>query len=421
MNHIETLIQKHCPNGVEFRALGEVLAYEQPSKYIVKSTEYNNSYKIPVLTAGQSFILGYTNETNGIYQANKQNPCIIFDDFTTSFQWVDFPFKVKSSAMKILTLCHTERSEVSKDKSADLQNALDSSLSTKAQNDKIMIRFIYYAMKCIKYSTMEHSRQWIEKYSKFQIPIPPLAIQREIVKILDSFTELEKELEKELEARRKQYEYYREKLLSFESLAARAGGGFVKMMRLGEVCKIKSGGTPSKTKREYWNGTINWIKSEVCQNCLVYENQVKDKITDLGIKKSSAIVVPQNSVLIAMVGATIGKVGFLTFESATNQNVASLYPLDTNQVNSKFVYYQSLNLYPKFKELNKYEMANLTFIRNLQIPIPPLKVQNEVVEILDRFDKLANDISEGIPAEIVARKKQYEYYREQLLTFKEIK
>lgn len=93
--------------GVEknkYVELGELLSYEQPGKYIVKSTEYNNLYQTPVLTAGQSFILGYTNEIDGIYKANVHNPTIIFDDFTTSFHWVNFDFKVKSSAMKMLRL-----------------------------------------------------------------------------------------------------------------------------------------------------------------------------------------------------------------------------------------------------------------------------------------------------------------------------
>ena len=95
---------KWLMNGVEveWKTLGEVLDYEQPNKYIVKSTIYNDNHKTPVLTAGKSFILGYTNETEGIYKASKDNPVIIFDDFTTSFHWVDFDFKVKSSAMKIL-------------------------------------------------------------------------------------------------------------------------------------------------------------------------------------------------------------------------------------------------------------------------------------------------------------------------------
>lgn len=102
MSRLDNLLQKYCPNGVEHIAIGEVTYYEQPSNYIVKSTDYNDDFNIPVLTAGQSFILGYTNETDGIYNATKENPVIIFDDFTGAFKWVDFPFKVKSSAMKMI-------------------------------------------------------------------------------------------------------------------------------------------------------------------------------------------------------------------------------------------------------------------------------------------------------------------------------
>lgn len=195
MNTIKQLIEKYCPDGVEYKKLGEVLGYEQPSKYIVKSTDYDDSYSTPVLTAGQSFILGYTNETDGIYAASKSNPTIIFDDFTTSFHWVDFDFKVKSSAMKML------RPKLKKD---------------------VDFRYIYFAMSCIKYVPQDHTRHWISKYSLFEIPVPPLPVQREIVRILDSFTSLEAELEAELEARRKQYEYYRDQLLSFKHLSGGA-------------------------------------------------------------------------------------------------------------------------------------------------------------------------------------------------------
>ena len=99
MSKLDELIAELCPDGVEFVELNEVLDYEQPTKYIVKSTNYDDSYTIPVLTAGQSFVLGYTNEDFGIYKASPDSPVIIFDDFTTSFHWVDFNFKVKSSAM----------------------------------------------------------------------------------------------------------------------------------------------------------------------------------------------------------------------------------------------------------------------------------------------------------------------------------
>ena len=102
MRKLFELIEKMCPSGVRFEKLDDILGYEQPGPYIVESTDYDNSYVTPVLTAGQSFILGYTNETKGIYKASKDNPVIIFDDFITSFHWVDFDFKVKSSAMKML-------------------------------------------------------------------------------------------------------------------------------------------------------------------------------------------------------------------------------------------------------------------------------------------------------------------------------
>ena len=102
MLEIEKILREMCPDGVPYVELSELLDYEQPSKYIVSSTNYDDNYSTPVLTAGQSFILGYTNETEGIFKASKDNPVIIFDDFTTSSHWVDFEFKVKSSAMKML-------------------------------------------------------------------------------------------------------------------------------------------------------------------------------------------------------------------------------------------------------------------------------------------------------------------------------
>ncbi|MDR0942745.1 MAG: restriction endonuclease subunit S [Holosporales bacterium] len=185
MSKIDKLLISLCPNGVEYRKLKEILCYQRSDKYIVESTTYEDSFKTPVLTAGNTFILGYTNEVNGIYRASKEKPVIIFDDFTTSFHWVDFPFKVKSSAMKILT-----------------------------PQEGINFRFVYFAMKCIMYTPSNHARQWISVYSDFSVPAPPIEVQREIVRILDKFAKLEAELE----ARKKQYEYYRNSLFSFESL-----------------------------------------------------------------------------------------------------------------------------------------------------------------------------------------------------------
>jgi len=136
--------------------LGEVLEYEQPTKYIVKTTNYDENFKTPVLTAGKTFVLGYTSEKEGIFPVNKL-PVIIFDDFTTAQKFVNFPFKVKSSAMKIL---HADT----------------------AQADP---RYLFEVMKTIKFNFTEHKRYWISQYSKIKIPLPPIEVQKEIVEQIE--------------------------------------------------------------------------------------------------------------------------------------------------------------------------------------------------------------------------------------------
>lgn len=131
----------------EQRKLGEIFKYEQPQAYIVESTEYDNKNKIPVLTAGQSFILGYTDEQFGIKQASEESPVIIFDDFTTSSHYVDFPFKVKSSAMKLLTL----------------------------NNPKDNIHCAYNVLQNIGFVPVSHERHWISTFAKFEVLLPKSA------------------------------------------------------------------------------------------------------------------------------------------------------------------------------------------------------------------------------------------------------
>ena len=148
--------------------LGEILDYEQPNQYIVKSTEYSNSFTMPVLTAGQSFILGYTNEKDGIKKASRENPVIIFDDFTTASHLVDFDFKVKSSAMKILEL----------------------------KNDEDNIYLVYNILKNIYYTPQGHERHWISKFSDFNILIPNTTEQQAIGSF---FQDLDKAIAKQEE------------------------------------------------------------------------------------------------------------------------------------------------------------------------------------------------------------------------------
>lgn len=162
--------------------LGQLLTYEQPTAYIVKSTEYNYNYKTPVLTAGKSFILGYTNEKENIFD---KLPVIIFDDFTTATQYVNFEFKVKSSAMKILHI------------------------NTELVNPK----YIYYRMQIIQFDHSTHKRYWIQQYSKLKVQIPPLVEQERIVaKIEELFSELDNAVET-LNATKAQLAVYRQSVL----------------------------------------------------------------------------------------------------------------------------------------------------------------------------------------------------------------
>ena len=151
------------------KQLDEILIYEQPTKYLVENTNYNDMFDIPVLTAGKTFYLGYTNEKNGIY---KNLPAIIFDDFTTVTKYVNFEFKVKSSAMKILTL---------RNKSSNLE-------------------FIYQLMQMIQFKVGEHKRHWISEYSKIEVNIPDKEEQDAIANVLLS---MQKEIKTLIENRDK--------------------------------------------------------------------------------------------------------------------------------------------------------------------------------------------------------------------------
>lgn len=142
----------------ELQPLGDILIYEQPTKYIVSSTKYNDAYETPVLTAGKSFILGYTNEKNDIF---KDIPVIIFDDFTTDSKYVDFDFKVKSSAMKIL---HCK--------------------------EVMNIKYYYYFLQSLNVNASTHKRYWISEFSKMMVPVPPREIQDKIVKKIENILEL---------------------------------------------------------------------------------------------------------------------------------------------------------------------------------------------------------------------------------------
>lgn len=245
------------------------------------------------------------------------------------------------------------------------------------------------------------------------LPIPPLPAQEEIVRILDCFaeftTELNENLTAELTERKQQYEYYRDSLLNKET----------EKKSLKEILlSSRSGGTPLKSNKDYYeNGNIPWLRTQEVVFNEIYETNCF--ITELAVQETSAKWIPANCVIVAISGASAGRCAINKIPVTTNQHCLSI-EIDPSIAISKYVFYCVCNQYEDL--IAKKEGArgdlNASRILSLEIPVPSLPEQQRIVNTLDRFVKLCNDISEDLPAEIKARKQQYEYYRDKLLTFR---
>lgn len=273
-----------------------------------------------------------------------------------------------------------------------------------------------------------------EDLAKIVIPVPPLEVQEEIVRILDRFDVYAAELQAELQARKEQYEYYRNLLLTFNpagcageaddeeegSVTTRGGHSYpIQWKTMGEICsRICSGGTPSTSNKSYYEGEIPWLRTQEVDWKDVYDTEIK--ISKAAIDNSSAKLMPANCVIIAMYGATAAKACINRIPLATNQACCNLQ-INPQIANYKYVYYWICNSYKVLKGMGEGSQHNINTnkIKTFPIPVPPLELQEKIVAVLDRFETLVNDLSDGLPAEIAAVKEQYEYYRNRLLTFKE--
>ena len=398
MSRLEELIQQLCPDGVEYKYLGDVCSYATER---IDAAEVNADNYVGV----ENLLPDKQGKTVASYVPSDG-------------RWIHF--------RKDDILIGNIRPYLKKIWLATHDGGTNGDVLVIQIKNKNILRpqFLYYILSSDSFFNYDMQNAKGAKMPRgdksavlrYSIPLPPLPVQQEIVRILDSFTELTAELNEkltaELTARKKQYEYYRDELLALKDNAP--------MKMLGDVCTVVSGGTPSKKNSDYWNGTIKWLGSTVCKNQKTVD-EITDYITEAGVAKSSTKIMDEGTMLVALVGATIGKVAFLPFRAAINQNVAGIYPKDTEVLIPSYVYYACTTLYPKFLALTqgtKLAMANMSFVRALQIPVPSIKEQRRIVSILDRFDALCNDLTSGLPAEIEARKKQYEYYRDKLLSFK---
>lgn len=348
---------ENIPKNWEKVALENLLEYEQPTNYIVASEEYNDSYPTPVLTAGKSFILGYTNETEGIYQ---NTPVIIFDDFTTESKFVDFEFKVKSSAMKIL----------------------------KAK-DNDTLKYLYYLMQILPFNNTQHKRYWISEYSKIKIGIPKdINEVKEIVKVLDAASEI-----------------IRLRTACIESAQSLIPALFQEMFgdplskvdknKIGYYFDVGTGATPRRENSEYYEGNIPWVKTTEVDNC--YINSTSEHISESAIKETNCSLYPPGTILMAMYGQgkTRGKVAYLNINATTNQACAALQLKKEyeNDVNLIYVFYYLQIIYEFLRTLSQgggRPNMNLSIVRNIPLYLPDIKQQElfaEKVQELESYIK----------------------------------
>lgn len=411
MNNLETLINELCPEGVEFVKLGDVFElFSGMSKVSNKWAETGNCKFIDYLNIYNNLNVDVNKLQNATVASFKQNV----------LKQGDILFTCASETPRECAISAVIREPIADN--TFLDDHLNGIRVKKEVKDKVNPAFVNYYFYSPNFRiaickiVRGVTRFYIvnKNFLKIEIPLPPIEVQTEIVRILDKFTSLEAELEAELDCRKRQYEYYRDKLLSFENV----GGQNVEWKKMSEIClSICSGGTPLTSKPEYYDGDIPWLRTQEVDYCEI--NSTLRNITQLGLDNSSAKMIPSNCVIVAMYGATAAKVAINKIPLCTNQACCNLQ-IDESKAKVRYVYQWLCKQYDVLKALGEGSQHNINAkkVKDFAIPIPPLAEQERIVSVLDRFESLTTSLTAGLPAEIAARRQQYEHYRDKLLTFK---
>lgn len=369
-------------------SIGELLDYEQPSKYIVSSTEYNDKYKTPVLTAGKTFIIGYTDELEGIFD---NIPVIIFDDFTTATQFVNFKFKVKSSAMKIL----------------------------KPRHDWVNIKYMYYLMQSIRFEHSTHKRYWLQHYSKIKVKILSLDEQLRIVdRIEELFSELENGIEN-LKKAKAQLGIYKQAVLK-EAFEGRFTKGhhqlvkldlawedgvldlpsipkewkYIKLSKLGELGRGKSKHRPRNDKILFENGKYPFIQTGEVKQAKGEITSSEKFYSEFGLSQSKLW---KKGTLCITIAANIAETAFLGIDACFPDSIVGFngFEVVNNEYIAYFITSQKEKLW-QYAPATAQKNINLKTLENLIVPYCNISEQKMIVnEIKARnsiFDEIENTI-----------------------------
>ena len=385
MKNLETLIQELCPDGVEFVKLGEVCEIKRGIRVVKKDLQETG--KIPVYQ--NSLVpLGYKDEFN--YPSNVA--FVISAGAAGDVGYSQVPFWAADDCLTITCPSNIEN------------------------------KYVYYFLKNYEYKLKSKVRKAsIPRLSRkvvddLEIPLPPIEVQTEIVHILDKFTSLEAELEAELDCRKRQYEYYRDKLLSFDNV----GGQEVKWKKIGEFCDTLSGFPFDSSK--FQTSGIKLMRGKNVKRGYFDFNEDDDRYWESpdGLEK---YLLQDKDIIISMDGSLVGK----SFAMLSKKHLALLLvqrvaKKKKKSVNQIYLFHNIAHRFSGYVDKKKTGGAiphvSMKDIQNFSIPVPSLQEQERIATILDRFESLTTSLQSGLPAEIAARRQQYEHYRDKLLTFK---
>lgn len=385
MSRNDDLIQEVCPDGVQYSRVDEVAVLKRGTA-ITKKSVVDGS--VPVIAGGRTPAY-FHNESN---RAGETVAIAGSGAYAGFVSYWSKPIYV-SDAFTVVP-----------------------------KDDRVNARYLYFWLQ--SQQELLHSFKsgggvphvYPRSVSGMRIPVPHLEVQLEIVRVLDKFTQLEAELEAELEARRAQYEHYRAQLLD------EAGTGAASV-QLGDLGRIVTGRTPKSSDASAWGVEVDFVTPSDIRNGMKTVTAPGRRLSDAGAASMAKVVIPAGSLLVTCIGADMGKTVINANDCVTNQQINSIIP--TKDVVVEYFFHLLTAMRDRLRAQGEraggtMPLINKTDFSKIEVPVPSLEVQKQVASKLDNFDALVNDISIGLPAELAARRKQYEHYRDRLLTFREL-
>lgn len=383
MSKLERLIQQYCPDGVEYKALGEVTIMKRGTSATKGIMQAGN---IPVISGGRqpAFYCNASNRTGEVITVAGSGAGAGYVQYWNEPIFVCDAFSIQG-------------------------------------NETLNTKYVYYVLTSIQekiYSTKKGGgvpHVHISSIDKFEIPVPPLPVQEEIVRVLDAFTELQAELQAELQKRKQQYNFYRDNLLSFE------GRQDVEWKKLGEIASIRTGRRFVRTDiREsgvpcfHYGDIYTYYGLTAIQTRGYLDAELASKLRFAQPNDVVVVCAGENDMDLGVGVAWLGKEPAVVHDAC-----CILHHAQNPRYISHFLrthkYHLQMKKYVKNGKISSLPSSGLA---EALIPIPSLEEQQRIADILDRFDTLTNDLTSGLPAEMEKRRQQYEFYRDKLLTFK---